>query len=462
MAHLTHWRSQLKRGLLVNSVLAQALRPEAIEGPCRALGHTWRDSFWNPVTTLLTFLFQVLSAEKTLRAGVADLLAQLAAIGRTDLPSPDPTAYCQARRRLPGQALVGLLGFIVEQMKTLPAPSTLWLGRRVWIGDGTTVSMPDEPELQKAFPQPPGQKKGCGFPVARIVALFCWATGAVIDLAIDSLHAHELPLFRKLWSHFRPGEVVVDDRACCSYVDIAKLLARGVFGVFHLHQQRQADFRVGKRLGRDDQRVTWRRPERWIESMGVSLQEFERLPETMTVRLVRITQVPKGFRSRTMVLVTTLLDPIETPADQIRALYRDRWMVELNLRSIKTHLGMDVLRGQSLDVVGKEIVMHLVAYNLIRLLMWHAARAHGRNLHRLSFTGTLHRLRDVFPLVLRARTGAEKQRLAAQLLQWIADHRVPDRPNRFEPRRRKRRPKEYSLLNQPRRWYHLHGDPHAR
>ena len=137
-------------------------------------------------------------------------------------------------------------------------------------------------------------------------------------------------------------------------------------------------------------------------------------------------------------------------------------LIELNLRSLKTQLGMDFLRGESVDVVTKEMVMHLLAYNLIRLLMWQAAREHGRDLHRLSFTGTLHRLRDVFPLVLRASTGENRERLMAQLRKWIADDELPDRPNRLEPRRRKRRPKEYSLLQRPRQWYRLHGDPDAR
>jgi len=456
MAHLTHWKRHLKTSLLGNAIVSRALSTPVIEAACGALGYAWRESFWNPTTTVLTFLLQVLSAEKTLRAAVGDLLTQLVGLGREDLPSADPTAYCQARQRLPGEVPVGLLGSIVEQMKALPGSTRTWLGRRVWIGDGTTVSMPDEPELQEAFPQPPSQKKGCGFPVARLVALFCWATGGIIDLVIDSLNSHELPLFRTLWHHFCAGDVIVYDRACCSYVDLARLRARGVFGVFRLHQRRKVDFRAGQHLGPDDQLVVWQRPGRWIESMGISREEFEQLPETLTVRIVRITRTPKGFRSRTIVVVTTLLDPMETPADEIRALYRDRWLVELNLRSIKAQLGMDVLRGESVDVVRKEIVMHLVAYNLIRLLMWHAAREHGPDLHRLSFTGTLHRFRDFLPLLLRARTRAESLRLIAHLLRWIADDRVPARPNRLEPRRKKRRSKPYPLLMKPRACYH-HG-----
>jgi len=462
MADLNRWKRDVKETLLVNSLLASTLSPEAIEAACREFGHVWRATFWNPTTTLLTFLLQVLSAEKTLRAAVADLLSQLVALGRRDLPSGDPTAYCQARQRLPLEVPIAMLSHVVEQIKPLPAAVSTWLGRRVWMVDGTTVSMPDEPELQTAFPQHASQKPGCGFPIARLVVLFCWATGAIVDVVIDSLHSHELPLFRKLWHHFQPGDVALCDRAYCSYVDMIRLLQQGVFCVFRLHHRRKADFRAGERLGQDDQLVTWTRPEQWLESMGITREEMTQLPEQMTVRMVRITGAPKGFRSRTIVVVTTLLDPREAPSDQIRALYRDRWLAELNLRSIKTQLGMDILRGKSVDVVIKEIVMHLVVYNLIRLLMWHAAREHGRELHRLSFTGTLHRLRDMLPLMLRPSSRAEARRLTAELLKRIADDELPDRPNRIEPRRRKRRPKEYSLLLRPRRWYHLHGDSGAR
>jgi hypothetical protein len=298
--------------------------------------------------------------------------------------------------------------------------------------------------------------------VAQIVAVFCWTTGAILDVAIDTIRPHELTLFRSLWHSFQAGDVVLADRAYSAYIDMVRLLQRGVFCVFRLHQRRPSDFRQGRRLGTNDQLVTWDRPPRWLASFGISRTEFEQLPATFTVRLVRISHAPRGFRSRTIVVATTLLDPIETPADEIRALYRDRWTVELNLRSLKEGLGMGVLRGQSPDVVRKEIVMHLLAYNLIRLLMWHAAAEHGRNLHRLSFAGTLHRLRATLPLLLQHRAPQNLLRLIADLLLWIASDRVPHRPDRVEPRRRKRRPKNYSLLTKPRRWYHLHGDANAR
>ncbi len=262
----------------------------------------------------------------------------------------------------------------------------------------------------------------------------------------------------------RTGDVVLADRAYSGWVDMVRLWQRGIYCVFRLHQRRKADFRRGKRLGPDDQLVMLPKPARWLASFGIPREAFEQLPEDFTVRMIRIKDTPKGFRSRTVIVVSTLLDPIETPADAIRALYRDRWTVELNLRSLKISLGMDVLRGQSLDIVRKEIAMYILAYNLIRLLMWQAAREHGVDLHRLSFAGTLHRLRAVLPLlILLSAHGADRHaHLSGELLKWIAEDVLPNRPGRIEPRRRKRRPKEYSLLVKPRSYYRQHGDEGAR
>jgi hypothetical protein len=475
MASITHWRRRLNTQLLNDPLIDDALSPRCIEDHCRDAHHTWRESFWSPSVTILTFLLQVLNPSKTLRAAVADLLLHLAARGATDLPSSDPAAYCQARRRLPGESLAVLLHEVAQQMRGLVTQTTGWLTRRVWVVDGSTVSMPDTPELQERFPQPPGQAPGCGFPMAQFVALFCWTTGAIHDVAIDSIRPHELTLWRTLWHHLAPGDVVLADRAYSAYVDMARLLKRGVFCVFRLHQRRAHDFRAGRRLGTNDRLVTWTRPAQWFESFGVTREEFDQLPEMMNVRLVRITQAPRGFRSRTIVVATTLTDPVETPADQIRSLYRDRWTAELNFRSLKIALGMDILRGHSVDVVTKEIVMHLLAYNLIRLLMWHAARQHGRDLHRLSFTGTLHRLHVAMPLMLlhgsriAALPGScaggfrpHAATLRDTLLANIAADQLPDRPDRYEPRRVKRRPKQYSRLTHPRAWHHARLDHSGR
>jgi len=464
MANLALWRRRVKDDLLGNPVVARTLRTSLIEAHCRQAGHQWRDSFWSPSTTMLAFLLQVLDGAKTLRAAVALVLTQLAARGETDLPSCDPSAFCQARQRLPLAVVKGLLRSVSDLLECrVPQDRRLWQ-HRVKVFDGSTASMRDTPELQTDFPQPAGQKPGCGFPLIYFVAMFCWTTGAVLAVATGNLHTGELALFRQLWDQLQAGDILLADRAYSTYVDLARLLQRGICGVVRMRSRRKsaAGF-PEKPLGPDDRLVTWRRPRCWEPSFGLSREEFERLPETMTLRLIRVTQVPPGFRSQSITLATTLLDPVAYPADEVRALYRDRWTAELNFRSLKTHLGMDILHGESPDVVLKELHMHLLAYNLIRLVMWQAAQVHGASLHRLSFTGTLHRLRAALPLLLYlSATGFVSQHtLTLHVLACVAQDRVPNRPDRLEPRRKKRRPKNYSLLQQPRAWYRTHGESGA-
>jgi len=462
MASIAHWKRHVNEELLADPVIGTALSTESVEAHCRSLGHCWRESFWSPSMTLLTFVLQVLSAEKSLRAAVVTLLTRLMAQGQEELPSQDPAAYCQARRRLPGELIRVLLDQLAGRVRELVREEHRWRGRRVWVFDGSSASMPDTPALQKVFPQPSAQKPGCGFPIAQFVALFCWSTGAILDMAIDSLRPHELTLFRRMWQHFQPGDVVLADRAYGAYVDMARLLQRGVYCVFRLHHRRRVDGRRGVRLGRGDRLVTLSKPTQWEASCGLSRQAFRRLPKTLTVRLVRICREQPGSRTRQMTIVTTLTDPDEIPADAIRELYRDRWTAELNLRSLKTSLKMEVLRGESPDVVRKEIAMHLLVYNLIRLLMWHAAIEHGRDLHRLSFTGTLHRLRAVIPLLALIAGGRMQRQLRAYLLATIGGDIVPHRPDRVEPRRLKRRPKPYDLLNRPRHEFRGRVDDYSR
>lgn len=453
MANITHWRRYVNEQLLVDPLLSKALSVENVESHCRSAGHSWRISFWSPAVTMLAFVLQVLSAEKTLRAAVVTLLTRMAAQGRRGLPSQDPTAYCQARQRFPGAVIATLLGTTADQINAMVPHEHRWLGRRVRVIDGSSASMPDTPELQKAFPQPSSQQRGCGFPVAQFVAMFCWSTGAVLGIVIDTLRPHELTLFRKMWHHFQPGDVALADRAYGAYVDMARLLLRGVYCVFRLHQRRVVDWRRGQRLGRGDRLVILHKPKQYLASFGMSRREFRRLPDTMRVRLIRVQREQPGMRTEVMTIVTTLLDPSDVPAEDIRKLYRDRWTAELNLRSIKTALKMEVLRGESPDVVRKEIAVHLLVYNLIRLLMWHAAIRHDRDLHRLSFTGTLHRVRAVLPMMAVANGTTMAAYLFTYLIESIAEDVLPYRPDRVEPRRVKRRAKPYDLLTRPRREY---------
>ena len=224
MASIVHWRHRVNQLLLSDSLGCDFLESDLINHQCREGGHRWRASFWSPGTTILTFLLQVLSAEKTLRMAVAALLVQLKARNVSELPSADPAAYCQARQRLPGWLCDRLCSDLVRGIETQMSQDCRWRGHRVRIVDGATVSMPDTHELQEAFPQPEAQKPGCGFPVARLVVMFCWATGAVLRMAIGDLHVAEISLLRRCWKEWlSPGDVLVADRHYGSYVDIVRL-----------------------------------------------------------------------------------------------------------------------------------------------------------------------------------------------------------------------------------------------
>jgi hypothetical protein len=325
-----------------------------------------------------------------------------------------------------------------------------WCDRRVWVVDGSSCSMPDTPELQQTFGQPDGQKKGCGFPVARLVAMFCWASGTVLDVAIGPYRSNELSLWRRLWNQLQAGDVVVGDRFYGAYADLAQLAARGCDGLFRLRgaRARTLDFRKGKRLGREDRLFVWSRSTPCPRT--ISAEEFASLPTCLTVRVLRFHTRVKGFRSHTILVVTTLRDPIQYPLEKIAALYADRWTVELRIRDVKTTLRMEILRGKSPDIVRKEILMHFVAYDLIRILMWQAAQKHGRPLHRLSFAGTMERFHAVAPYLCLFAGTPQRTVLYRLLLSWIASDVLPHRPHRVEPRVLKRRLKPYDLLTRPR------------
>jgi hypothetical protein len=282
------------------------------------------------------------------------------------------------------------------------------------------------------------------------VCLFCWASGAIIDIAIGAYRSSELTLWRKLWGNLNSGDIVLADRFYCAYADIVQLLEKGCDCVFRLQgaRARTMNFRKGKRLGKDDRLITWHKSKTCPRSL--SPEEFALLPETLTVRVLRFQTIFPGFRSKTIIVATTLLDPIEYSLEMIAQLFADRWTIELRLRDIKTTLGMDVLRCKSSDVVCKEIYMHLMAYNLIRALMWQASVEHNRALHRLSFAGTVQRFDVVIPYLYLFCGTSKAVMVYKLLLKWIAGDILPYRPNRIEPRAVKRRPKGYDLMNRPR------------
>jgi hypothetical protein len=322
-----------------------------------------------------------------------------------------------------------------------------WLGHRVLDVDGSTITMPDTPANQAEYPQVPGQKRGCGFPIARIVVVFSLAVGTVLDAAIgkyEGKQTGENSLFRTLHDVLQEGDVVLADRYFSGWFDIALLQQRSVHIVVRKHQLRATDFRTGRRLGRNDHAVCWSKPQR---PQWMSKEQYDRLPESLTLREVRVHVEQKGFRTRELVVVTTLLDPKKYTTEQIASLYRRRWQAELNLRSLKIVLQMDHLRCLTPHRVRNEFFMHLVGYNLIRRVMAVAAARVGREPWTVSFKGTLQTMSNLLPL-LATRVSTEDW--CQSLLDAIATHVVGNRPDRVEPRVKKRRPKQYKLMRKPR------------
>jgi hypothetical protein len=319
--------------------------------------------------------------------------------------------------------------------------------------DGSSVSMPDTPELQASFPQVSNQAPGCGFPTARLEAIFCWGTGALIDWRMGSLSVSEAAMYRDMIDVFEPGDIALADRYYCAYTDIARLLGRGCDVVFRMHASRPADFRKGSRLGPDDRLVEWTRPA-WSPTSGLSREQHQALPRHLILRMIRTRRIAPGFRTEKITIITSILDLDEATSDELLALYQDRWMVEVDLRALKTTFRMDVLRGKTVDIVRKEILMHLTLHNLLRILMCRAAATKGVPIRRTSFAGALDRLRAIGP---RLFVGGRLTPGLAVAWEWlvacVAKDLVPNRPGRSEPRRKKRRPKGYDLLMKPRHEY---------
>ena len=426
------------------------LLPERLLEPTDK-GINSRERLFSTQVTFWAFAAQILSPGTACREIVRRVEAWWQeSAGAAQVPSSSTSAYCQARARLDPAVLELLRAQIAWSLDRNVLTQERWLeGRRVMIVDGTGISMPDTPQNQAVWPQPAGQQPGCGFPMLKLVGLFSLASGALLEAATGNLHVHESTLFRDLWSKLQKGDIVLADRGFSSYATIAGLsYHRGVDSVMRLHQMRKADFRTGHRLGPDDRLVVWKKPQRtaiW------SVEEFAALPETLTLRMIRLRVASPGFRTRSVVLVTTLLDAAAYPAAALRELYGARWQVEMHFQQIKTHLAMDVLRCKSPELIEREVLMHQIAYNLVRSLMQRSAHLHHVPLSRISFKGTLDTLRHWSGLIAAAgHTPRQQQKLIDQMLALIAGDPVPERPGRSEPRAKKRRAKNYPLLAKPR------------
>ena len=407
------------------------------------------DRIYSTVVTLWAFLMQVLDADHSCRKAVARVQAWRAS-KNLDPCSPRTGAYCRARQRLPLALLRRLLWWVAQKLQSETPEKWLWKGRNVKIMDGSTVTMPDTSENQKEYPQQRAQKKGLGFPIARFVAVFSLATGAALDVAIGKMRGgkSEKGLLQEIWANvFQPGDLALGDRHFVGYCDVALALRRGVDVVLRQHQARSSDFRRGKRLGKDDHLVILPKPRQ--RPPGFPKELFLNLPSTLTLREVRFQIKQKGFRVREIILISSLLDPTEVTREELAQLFRLRWDAELDLRSIKDVMQMDVLRCKTPEMVRKEIYAHLIAYNLIRGIIAQAAARDDVHPREISFKGALQTLDSFLPLLWTA-SRTHHQFLKDRILCSISCHPVRNRPDRYEPRAVKRRPKPYPLLMSPR------------
>lgn len=421
--------------------LQQHLKSDWVFDACREVGHRWRACRLNPVAIFHWFMTQILHGNTALTH-----VSLLAGRAFTD------EAYCQARARLPLAVFENVLARVVGALESGMKSDGLWHGHRTFFVDGSGASTPDVPNLQICLGQPSNQAKGCGFPVMRFLALFHFGTGMLLQIVAASLRAHDLSMMRIAHEALAPGDVVVGDRAFCSFAHLATLVQREIHGVFRIHQRQIVDFtprrkhahprqknppkglprsRWIKRLGKDDQLVVWYKP---LERPGwMSEEEYAALPESLILRELRYQVGGPGFRTKSVTLVTTLCDVGEYPPEALAELYDARWGVETNLRHLKQTMKMDVLKCKTVDGILKELHIYALIYNLVRLVMCEAAARQGVATDRISFA-------DAYRWLTRAAPDEEVPELIVN----------PTRLGRVEPRVRKRRPKQYPLMKKPR------------
>ena len=419
-----------------------AVTPGAVLELCREVNYDWRDRQLDPAVTLALFVQQIVHGN-TPCSEVRHLAAE----------SFSASAWCQARARLPLEVYQGMLTRVCDAALPRTRQSThLWRGHRTFHADGSSFSMPDTPQLQRAFGQPGGQAKGCGFPVAHLLVLFSASTGLLLDAFASPLRTADVSQAGEYLAHLDEGDILIGDDSFAGWAHVALLLQANLHAVVPSHHLRIVDFTPGrshtrvsgkhvvagrprsrwiKSLGKDDQLVEWFKPQGCPAWM--SQDRYDALPQTIIVREIRRTVRLKDGRRVTVTITTTLLDPVRYPADELIELRLRRWDVETNLRHLKITLGLDVLRCKSEVGVRKELAVFCLVYNLVRVVMLEAAARQQVPVSRISFADALKWMRH-------ARPGDRLRDLLVN----------PWRPNRIEPRCRKRRPKQYDLMNKPR------------
>ena len=411
------------------------LTSEELLQTTEALMPEHRERLYPPTVTLSMFIRQTLEADGSCQKAVNGWAAQRAADGLAPC-SVRTGGYCRARQRLPLEMVSGLTRQTGRMLSQKASRQWLWRGRSVKLVDGTGLSMPDTADNQAVYPQPSTQAPGVGFPLARLVMVICLATGAALDAAIgphQGKGSGELGLVRHVLEAFRPGDVMLADALYCNYFLIASLMGAGVDVLFEQNGSRITDFRRGQSLGKRDHIVRWPKPANRPEWM--TREQYADFPDEIALREVKVAH---------QILVTTLSDHRRVSKDDLSQLYAQRWNVELDLRNLKTTTGMDVLSCQTPEMNNKQLWVHLLAYNVIRLLMAQAACNAGVDPRNLSFKHTVQLWTEWVSRGLSATHDSQR------LFTLIAQCQVGHRPGRIEPRMRKRRPKPYPWLKVPR------------
>lgn len=412
------------------------------------------DAIFTPSLTLWAFLSQMLfsGAARSCNAAVLRVRDYLLSQGKPACSSKSG-AFCKARNKIDEAVPAQLIRNVAHQSEQKAKKNWLWNGRKhPYLVDGAEVTGADTPENQAEYPQPNTQSPGCGFPMMRIVVLTSLITAMVRSVATgpySGKESGESALFRKVAEDIPEGSVVVGDRYYCAYFAIAMLIQKGIDVVTRLTNKRLealGDRDSFQRMKNGDLLVTWKRPQRpdWM-----SHEEYETMPETLTVRLVEVHVTEKGFRTRHLYVVTTLLDVDLDSSESLAELYRKRWHVETDLNMIKTMMGLDILRGKTPHIMRLELLVGLLAYNLVRLMMLNSASLAGISPRSISFTACLSYLALSWSRVHWMPLSVWQSQIGINLLE-LSKHRVGQRPGRFEPRQLKRRIKAYNKLKLPR------------
>jgi len=377
---------------------------------------------------------------------------------RRQPPSSNTSAYCQARGRLPLELLRSIQAGIVKRLEGRIAAAEKWCGRSVKVVDGTGLSMPDTVANQGSYPQSRSMAEGCGFPMMNLTGVFSLCSGALLGYACGNKHIHENTLWRCLWNLLCPGDIILGDRGFCTFANVAEMFEQGVDSVIRLHEWRGKKMLYDKHGGdsANDRTARWLKPR--LGGKHWSEKEWHDLPTALWLRVITVYVANNGFRTHKLSLITTLLDREKYSAEAIAELYFKRWKIEIFYRDIKTFMGMEVLKSLTPEQINKELAMHAIAYNLVRALMQEAAQAYDRALDQISFNGALQQLNQWLWLFFNQNhSSTEVARLRQEFLAKMVDAPLSERPGRNEPRAKKRRPKNYSLLNKPRQEMRLEG-----